>query len=93
MANDYFPTWDIAKKLAMLEAVQEAMFTGNVARVHTAPGVMTEFDPKTTSPDTMFERLRQSIIADAAFDPDNNAVHAKLLAGQRSAITRPKFLS
>ena len=90
MANDYFPTRDIAWKLAMLEAVAESMFTGNISRAQTAGGVVTEFDPKTTSPDTMFERLRESILNDADFD-ENNPVHAKLLNGMRPGITRAVF--
>lgn len=90
MAIDYFPTRDLAWKIAMLEAVQESMFTGNVSRAQTAGGVVTEFDPKTMSPDTMQERLVSSIVADDDFNAEN-PVHAKIQMLARPGITRARF--
>ena len=90
MGIDYFPTRTLQWKIAMIEAVGDAMFTGNTVRVQTAPGVTTEFDPKTTNPDQMFERLRTSILEDPDVDTDNPVVQ-KLLTAQRVRTTRANF--
>lgn len=90
MATDYYIGWTMADKLALLRGVQNAATTGNVVRVQTAVGVETTFDPKSTSPDVVLERIQYSIVNDPNFDADD-PVQAALARNGRAGITRGRF--
>ncbi len=92
MATDYYPTRNLEWKLKMWDALDEQGFSGNTVRIQTAPGVVTEFDPKTMSPDTLKARLLSSILADDGFDM-NNPVHAKFAKLVSPGRTRANFIS
>jgi len=90
MATDYFISYSQAQKVALLEGLTQAMLTGQVTSVQTAPGKSTQFNPNLDN-SLMYARLCDSIASDPAFDA-TDPIQAKCKGNARPGVTRVKYL-
>lgn len=86
---DYFIGYSQADKIALLRGYQEALNTGQIVKVQTAPGVYTEFSPNVDN-SLMYQRLCDSIANSPDFDADD-PVQAACRRNSRPSQTRARF--
>jgi hypothetical protein len=89
MATDYFISYSMADKLALLRGITESLMSGQIVRVSTSRGVETQFNPNIDN-SLMYQRLCESVANDPNFDP-TDPVQAGCLANRRVGITRGQF--
>lgn len=89
MAMDYFITYDMADKIALLQGITESLLTGQIVRVKTSRDSETEFSPNVDN-SLMYQRLCDSISNDLNFN-ENDPIQLACRNNRRQGITRPNF--
>ena len=89
MAMDYFITYTIKDKIALLQGLTESLLTGQIVRVKTSRDSETEFSPKVDN-SLMYQRLCNSIVNDGSFDL-TDPVQAACINNLRQSSTRVRF--